>query len=843
MEFWTVLDWSNPNLFGTRNDFKTNYSLPILSGQDPKAGEAQRLVSKRVAAELLKLFRPILLQRKKCDYEDVLKLPSKIELIAWISLAPVQRSIYEDFLRSSLFKSAVNRIQFPVEIITRLKTISRHPFLLEASDAMSKRKEAKEKAKHQGGGGDVDALIGRFGGLALNQDGLKASKREIKVSLTEEVDDEEEILSNLPQNATVFDVVGRKPSSKELLAGSIKLQVLLDFVQRLLKQGHRILIFSQARLMLDIIDEVLSQHAITSCRIDGSVTGKERQSIIDSFNEGGGCVPAVCLLTTRACGVGINLIGASRVIIFDPSWNPAQDRQAVDRAYRIGQKKDVVVYRLIMAASVEEKIYEKQVFKDGLRVVTEQGEAARYFSFQESSELFTLGAADSCDILARLWKRAGEKLEIVEDIGESTSKGVLGFSRHDALYDETMPAAPLKEGGKNDSKSSKTSISSVEMVDCVKMKKPLANTKGQASLAQWLAGGDIKIKRRMKNATEEAATIDLLTPPQEERKPTSVDPSTSSIEQYSAQESSGHISGGRLSMSDDDDVEDIESDDDGIPLSPITTRLSSSTVATSVTNSATFSRVVYVQDSESSLLLTPSSPSKDHTTAKKAENISQPAVRVITLDIGAYLVDSPPPTPPSQCKLSVISLDKTSSSTENTYDCSRTESGDSSGCSEETFSRTDLESRVEKDSFDLSLELVSRTICLASQAGVIVSELSPSQSRDIMSRSFFSSPSPRVALRQPILQKSQSSSSSFLINTTHSTLFSMGDAPFKGPTLRPRHLLTPGLLSEYNRLILHALMHEESQPALCAEILMDCLKICDDSLLLHSKLHMLSKTQ
>jgi SNF2 family DNA or RNA helicase len=64
--------------------------------------------------------------------------------------------------------------------------------------------------------------------------------------------------------------------------------------------------------------------------------------------------------------------GADRVIIFDPSWNPAEDRQAVDRAYRIGQTKNVVVYRMIMAATVEEKIYEKQVFKDGLRVVTER---------------------------------------------------------------------------------------------------------------------------------------------------------------------------------------------------------------------------------------------------------------------------------------------------------------------------------------------------------------------------------------------------------------------------------------------------------------------------------------
>ena len=94
------------------------------------------------------------------------------------------------------------------------------------------------------------------------------------------------------------------------------------------------------------------------------MTGRDRQGIIDEFNSQG-CIdsdgPAICCLTTKACGTGITLTGADRVIIFDPSWNPAEDRQAVDRAYRIGQRKDVVVYRMILAACIEEKMYEKQV--------------------------------------------------------------------------------------------------------------------------------------------------------------------------------------------------------------------------------------------------------------------------------------------------------------------------------------------------------------------------------------------------------------------------------------------------------------------------------------------------
>jgi hypothetical protein len=120
------------------------------------------------------------------------------------------------------------------------------------------------------------------------------------------------------------------------------------------------------------------------------------------------------------------------------AWNPAEDRQAVDRAYRIGQTKPVVVYRLIMASSVEEKMYEKQVFKDGVRVVTESGTSSRYFSKAETKELFTLGPADKSVVMERMWTAAGSELRSFPDTrGELPS--VLGYSRHDTLYTEVRP--------------------------------------------------------------------------------------------------------------------------------------------------------------------------------------------------------------------------------------------------------------------------------------------------------------------------------------------------------------------------------------------------------------------
>ena len=214
---------------------------------------------------------------------------------------------------------------------------------------------------------------------------------------------------------------------------SLKIQVFLQLLQQLRRNGHRTLVFSQSKLLLDIIQAVLAEAGIGTCRIDGSVTGKDRQSIIDEVNDENSRAD-VCLLTTKACGFGITLTGADRVIVFDPSWNPAEDRQAVDRAYRIGQKNNVIVYRLIMAGTVEEKMYEKQVFKDGLRVVSERGSSSRYFSDQETRELFTLGGEKECACLKRLTQSSSE---CAIDCCPGTIqplKYVLGYSKHDVLY-------------------------------------------------------------------------------------------------------------------------------------------------------------------------------------------------------------------------------------------------------------------------------------------------------------------------------------------------------------------------------------------------------------------------
>merc|ERR1719412_3135273 len=125
--------------------------------------------------------------------------------------------------------------------------------------------------------------------------------------------------------------------------------------------------------------------------MDGSTPVGARQPLIDSFNSSD---TFVFLLTTKVGGLGVNLTGASRVVIFDPDWNPSTDTQARERAWRIGQDKQVTIYRLMTAGTIEEKIYHRQIFKQFLvNRVLKDPKQRRFFKSNDLYELFTLTEA------------------------------------------------------------------------------------------------------------------------------------------------------------------------------------------------------------------------------------------------------------------------------------------------------------------------------------------------------------------------------------------------------------------------------------------------------------------
>jgi SNF2 family DNA or RNA helicase len=139
--------------------------------------------------------------------------------------------------------------------------------------------------------------------------------------------------------------------------GSGKLDMLKEILIDALASDHRILLFSQFTGMLNIIQQELKGMQIPYHYLDGATKAEERIKLVHSFNSG---EKQMFLISLKAGGTGLNLTGADMVIHYDPWWNPAVEEQATDRAYRIGQKKAVQVYKLITKNTIEEKIYALQ---------------------------------------------------------------------------------------------------------------------------------------------------------------------------------------------------------------------------------------------------------------------------------------------------------------------------------------------------------------------------------------------------------------------------------------------------------------------------------------------------
>lgn len=164
-------------------------------------------------------------------------------------------------------------------------------------------------------------------------------------------------------------------TDEHLVYNAGKMLVLDRLLKRLRAQGSRVLIFSQMSRLLDILEDYCLFREYKYCRIDGGTAHEDRIAAIDDYNKPGS-EQFVFLLTTRAGGLGINLTSADIVILYDSDWNPQADLQAMDRAHRIGQTKQVVVYRFVTDNAIEEKVLERAAQKLRLdQLVIQQGRA------------------------------------------------------------------------------------------------------------------------------------------------------------------------------------------------------------------------------------------------------------------------------------------------------------------------------------------------------------------------------------------------------------------------------------------------------------------------------------
>lgn len=424
-EMWSLFDFAcQGSLLGTSKTFKMEYENPITRAREKDATPGERVLGLRISENLMNIIKPYFLRRTKEDVqnkkshetkEDESKnvvqnsnnvvMPSltrKNDLIVWVYLSQVQEEIYRNFLSLDEVKEVLMTTKTPLTLLNVLKKLCDHPRLLSAR--------------------------------ACRQLGLESPQ------------DIEDLDSEAESGNSRIDGL----SDETLVQESGKLIFLIGLLERLRDEGHQTLVFSQSRKMLDIIHRILSRKGFKIMRIDGTISHiAEREKRISVFQSNKDY--AVFLLTTQVGGVGITLTAATRVVIFDPSWNPATDAQAVDRAYRIGQKENVVIYRLITCSTVEEKIYRRQVFKESLirQTTGDKKNPFRYFTKQELKELFTLEdprmSTTQLQLQSMHAAHRRTDTELDEHIAFLHTLEIFGVSDHDLMYSQDAGTCDLED--------------------------------------------------------------------------------------------------------------------------------------------------------------------------------------------------------------------------------------------------------------------------------------------------------------------------------------------------------------------------------------------------------------
>ncbi|KAI9097047.1 SNF2 family N-terminal domain-containing protein [Phlyctochytrium arcticum] len=193
----------------------------------------------------------------------------------------------------------------------------------------------------------------------------------------------------LPPLLTPWPAPVSIPPHTKIITNSGKMLLLNTLLPKLKEEGHRVLIFFQMTLMMDLMEEYLAKRQYSYLRLDGSTSIFDRRDLVFEWQSRPELF--IFLLSTRAGGLGINLTAADTVIFYDSDWNPTVDQQAMDRSHRLGQTRQVTVYRLITAGTIEERILQRARQKDQIqKVVISGGEFKQQVEFKPKEVLSLL---------------------------------------------------------------------------------------------------------------------------------------------------------------------------------------------------------------------------------------------------------------------------------------------------------------------------------------------------------------------------------------------------------------------------------------------------------------------
>eukprot|EP01012_Entosiphon_sulcatum_P031117 TRINITY_DN3884_c0_g1_i1.p1 TRINITY_DN3884_c0_g1~~TRINITY_DN3884_c0_g1_i1.p1 ORF type:complete len:1200 (+),score=194.19 TRINITY_DN3884_c0_g1_i1:84-3683(+) len=340
-EYFAMIEWVRPGLW-SQKEFNEKYTEPIRAGQHKDSSAAEVQLMKKRAFFLNEELSAFVHRR---DAHVLLRqLPAKSEFAVHVPLTDFQLKLQTEFLRHN------PRASIFMQHSTLVK-IANHPqiFFEFCKRVLAAAADGKPRPEvpPQPEAIDVDAE-----------------------------EDEEEVVERTARTcdltwATEYFDEATAPACLDLGEASHKLQVLLELLRKSTEVNEKVLVFSQFTQTLDLIQQVISDEGFTFCRIDGTFSTTDRTRSVQQFKSP---KTQIMLVSTRAGGLGLNLVEATRVIVFDVSWNPAADSQAIARCWRFGQTRPVFVYRLVAEPTSEEIVYRRQTTKGWLfhRVVDDR---------------------------------------------------------------------------------------------------------------------------------------------------------------------------------------------------------------------------------------------------------------------------------------------------------------------------------------------------------------------------------------------------------------------------------------------------------------------------------------
>lgn len=360
-ELWCLLNWARPGVYGSAQEWKQNIANPLKLGQAHDATNAQLADSRSRAKELVhKILPSVFLRRMKTLIAH--QLPKKSDRIIFCQLTETQTDAYRTFLESDRCEfirrareecdcnSGKKRgwccyqqvpdqeekwsaYMFPC--MTTLTKLSNHLGLIVPQSSENKEKQGK----------DLDTL---------------------QLACPDTWQDHYRIRDNILNQ-----------SQREFCGKWKVLRRLLDFWH---VNGDKVLIFSHSVRLLRLLRGLFTIDGTkyNFSYLDGSMKYEDRSKAVADFNADPN--QFVFLISTKAGGVGLNIVSANKVVVVDPHWNPAYDLQAQDRAYRIGQTRDVEVFRLVSSGTIEEIVYARQIYKQQqANIGYNASEERRYF--------------------------------------------------------------------------------------------------------------------------------------------------------------------------------------------------------------------------------------------------------------------------------------------------------------------------------------------------------------------------------------------------------------------------------------------------------------------------------